>query len=178
MFLTGKAILAEWQKGSIVLKPFDKSQLNPNSYDVTLFPEIARYQTTAPLDPKKSQGLSREFIPEDGLLLSPGVLYLARTNEEAGSSCFVPVLNGKSSVGRLGINIHATAGFGDIGFLGTWTLEIFVIQPVIVYPNMRIGQISFHQVHGEVTQYNGRYAGQKDITKSLFFKGFPPQEGK
>ena len=77
------------------------------------------------------------------------------------------MLNGRSSVGRLGICIHITAGFGDIGFNGTWTLEITAIKPVRVYPNIEICQVSYFTPYGESKiKYDGRYQGQIDPTAS------------
>lgn len=95
-------------------------------------------------------------IPPDGIVLVPGILYLASTVEYTETRQYVPYLDGKSSVGRLGISVHETAGRGDagnkdaLGFCGHWTMEIDVVQSVRVYAGMPIGQLTWHLVHGEV----------------------------
>ena len=107
-------------------------------------------------------------IPEDGLMLYPGVLYLGRTIECIGSNCFVPIVEGRSSVGRLGISVHVTAGFCDLGFKGTITLEMHVIHPVKIYPNVPICQAYFLKPEGAIELYKGRYQGQVEPTASRF----------
>ncbi len=66
------------------------------------------------------------------------------------------MLEGRSSVGRLGLFIHVTAGFGDVGFAGYWTLEIFCVQPIRIYPNVEICQIYYHDIHGDYDLYSKR----------------------
>jgi dCTP deaminase len=80
-----------------------------------------------------------------GFLLKPGQLYLASTKEYTRTEKYVPFLDGKSSIGRLGITIHCTAGRGDVGFAGHWTMEIHVVQPVMVYAGMPIGQLIYFE---------------------------------
>ena len=124
------------------------------------------------LDMKKQNQLITFDIPEEGYVLRPGVLYLGRTIERTKSDCFIPMIDGRSSIGRLGIWIHVSAGFGDIGFDGTWTLEITAIEPVRIYPNVEIGQVCFHKPYGEVENlYRGRYYKQEDPTESRFYLG-------
>lgn len=164
--LTGKQILEEINQGQISIDPFDKTKINPNSYNLTLNPDLLVYDEDI-LDFKKSNKTKKIRIPESGLILQPNTLYIGRTNERCKTNCFIPLLNGRSSIGRLGICVHITAGFGDIGFDGTWTLEITVVKPVKVYPNIEICQVSYLTPYGEYDmQYDGRYQGQIDATAS------------
>ena len=106
-------------------------------------------------------------------MLEPGKLYLGRTMEYTKTDGVVPMLEGRSSIGRLGLFIHVTAGFGDIGFSGYWTLEIFCVQPIIIYPNIEICQIYYHSILGEYDKYSsGKYQDNTDIQPSLLFKDF------
>ena len=167
MILTGQEILRRFTK-DILITPFDPKKLNPNSYNLTLFPELKIY-TNQIIDPKNLKTETIE-IPKHGLVLQPNILYLGSTNEYTETYNLVPKIDGRSSIGRLGISVHVTAGFGDIGFKGKWTLEIFVIQPVIIYPNMEICQISYYIPYGDITNYDGRYQNQKTIQESKYFE--------
>lgn len=144
MILTAEQILAELGD-KIEIYPFDVGQLNPNSYNLRLADELLVYKEKV-LDMKIKNPYELIHIPEDGLLLMPGRLYLGRTMEKTETRGYVPMIEGRSSVGRLGISIHETAGFGDIGFTGYWTLEISVIQPTIVYAGVEICQIYYHKI--------------------------------
>lgn len=165
----------------IVIEPFNDSQLNPNSYDLRLSEEVVVYDLrgNTPLDAAKDN-LTREFkIPSEGITLEPGVLYLCKTIEYTETHGCVPLLEGKSSTGRLGIDIHKTAGVGDIGFKGNWTLEITVTHPVRVYKGMRICQIMYHTVSGEIVEtYEGKYQGDTEISASKMYKDFIPENSK
>lgn len=154
MILSDKAILEAMAKGDIVIEPYDRSRLGTNSYDVHLSKHLATY--LAPVLDAKSHNQVRHFeIPEEGFVLHPGQVYLGSTFEYTETHAHVPFLEGKSSVGRLGIDIHATAGKGDVGFCNHWTLEISVAQPVRVYAGMPIGQLIYFYVQGDVeTMYN------------------------
>jgi dCTP deaminase len=156
----------------IIIEPFDPKRINPNSYNLTLADELMIYDNEI-LDMKKPNRASIIRIPESGLLLQPNRLYLGRTNEFTQTDKYVPMLEGRSSTGRLGLFIHVTAGFGDIGFKGYWTLEIFCIQPVIIYPNVEVCQIYFHTIEGEYDLYkSGKYQNNKGIQPSLFYRDF------
>lgn len=144
MILSGKEIEKHIGK-EIIIEPFDRSRVNPNSYNLTLHNELLVYENNE-LDMKKLNPTKRITIPEEGLLLEPNRLYLGRTNEFTKTDGFVPMLEGRSSTGRLGLFIHVTAGFGDVGFSGYWTLEIFCIQPIRIYPNAQICQIYYHTI--------------------------------
>ena len=160
--------------GNIHILPYDPSRTGVNSHDLTLSKHLARY-TEYELDSAKDNALERFVMPKTGFVLQPNVLYLGATNEKAGSDKFVPMLEGKSSIGRLGISVHLTAGVGDIGFQNFWTLEITVEQPVKVYPNMPICQVLFHTVN-EIPEnlYSGNYNNQGPLpVGSRMFKNFP-----
>ena len=116
------------------------------------------------LDPKKDNETEDIKIPEEGYVLLPGTLYLGETVEYTETTGYVPKIDGRSTTGRLGIVIHLTAGFGDNGFKGKWTLEITVTHPVIVYPNMEIGQLYFEEIQGDSSmKYNGKYQNQQGV---------------
>jgi dCTP deaminase len=81
------------------------------------------------------------------------------------------MLEGRSSIGRLGLFVHITAGFGDVGFRGYWTLEMFAVQPVRIYPGVEICQIFYHTLEGAVSEYcSEKYQDNRDIQPSLLFK--------
>ena len=113
------------------------------------------------------------IIPEEGLLLESSKLYLGRTVEYTETHNLIPMLEGRSSVGRLGLFVHVTAGFGDVGFKGYWTLEIFCVQPIKIYPNIEICQIFYHSIDGDYTSYEGgKYQANQDIQTSMLHKDF------
>ncbi len=177
MILTDKQILAEMKQGSIVIKPFSRTYLGSNSYDVHLGEWLALYDEEI-LDAKKHNHIHNFRIPKEGLILVPSKLYLGVTKEYTETHCHVPFLEGKSSIGRLGIDIHATAGKGDVGFCNYWTMEISVRQPVKIYANMPIGQLIYFVIDGEVlnpynkkknAKYNKRSA--KPV-ESMMWKNF------
>ncbi len=118
------------------------------------------------LDAKKDNKLvTYELADGEGILLKPGIGYLMHTEERVRSDHFIPVLDGKSSLGRLFVTIHVTAGYGEIGFDGQYTLEVMVQHPVVLYAGMRIGQIRFHTAVGEKQSYqeHGHYVGDKAL---------------
>jgi dCTP deaminase len=131
MILSDKRILEEIEKGTIKIEPYDRTCLGSNSYDVHLGKHLATYIDPV-LDAKKHNTITHFEIPAEGFVLQPGELYLGVTEEYTETHDHVPFLEGKSSTGRLGIDIHATAGKGDVGFCGNWTLEISVKLPVRV----------------------------------------------
>jgi len=150
MILTDSRILSEMRKGTILITPFKKRYLGSNSYDVHLGKWLALYRDEI-LDARVHNRIHHFKIPPEGLILVPSKLYLGVTHEYTETHTHVPFLEGKSSIGRLGIDIHATAGKGDIGFCNTWTLEISVRQPVRIYAGMPIGQLIYFEVSGEVS---------------------------
>ena len=149
MILTDLAILKAMEEGDILVEPYNRDCLGTNSYDVHLSKYLACYIDDV-IDAKKHNQVEHFEIADDGIVLQPGKTYLGSTLEYTEPRSFVPFLEGKSSVGRLGIDIHATAGKGDVGFCNHWTLEISVSQPVRVYAGMPIGQLIYFKVEGEV----------------------------
>lgn len=160
MILTDVQILESIEKGEIVIEPYDRKSLGTNSYDVHLGKYLAVY-TEDILDAKKHNPIKEVIIPEEGIVLQPGTLYLGVTEEYTETHATVPFLEGKSSVGRLGIDIHATAGKGDVGFCNTWTLEISCVHPVRVYAGMPIGQLIYFQVDGKIENYYNKKSNAK-----------------
>ncbi|WP_298839609.1 dCTP deaminase [Clostridium sp.] len=171
MILSGKEIKRKLGK-DIVIEPFNEKQLNPNSYNLRLDNELLVYDESI-LDMKKENKYKRLFIPEEGLVLETGKLYLGRTVEFTGTNKYVPMLEGRSSIGRLGLFIHVTAGFGDVGFQGFWTLEIFCVQPIKIYSGVEICQIYYHSIEGEYDEYcSGKYQNNEGVQPSLLYKDF------
>ena len=160
MILTDRQILEAIDNGEIVIHPFDRSCLGTNSYDVHLGKHLAVYVDDV-LDAKKHNKVSHVEIGPEGFVLQPGELYLGVTQEYTETHAFVPFLEGKSSVGRLGIDIHATAGKGDVGFCNTWTLEISCVKPVRVYAGMPVGQLIYFTVDGVIEQMYNTKPGAK-----------------
>ena len=222
MILTGKQIKRAKENGWLDISDWDEKRLNPNSYNLRLADELAIYDfykqplkdvetlemmynlidhqvqlnKVLCLDMKENIPLRKFKIPEEGYVLLPGILYLGRTMEYTKTHKFVPMLEGRSSVGRLGIQIHSTAGFGDVGFCGYWTLEISCVQPVRIYPGVEICQIYYHTIadssmiscpRDEVNHYgdiyippdctlmkydNGKYQKNDGIQGSMMWKEF------
>lgn len=201
--LTGEAIKNAILTGDIMISDFDEKRLNPNSYNLRLGDKLLVYKLTKHnlairsdhdkcikfgnmlyectddlmntnyLDPRKDNPTIEYPIPENGFILYPGELYLGTTMERTFTEKYVPMISGRSSIGRLGIDIHKTAGFGDIGFDGKWTLEIVATVPVLVYPGMEICQIYFESPEGPTgIKYNGRYQNQENVERSRFFLDF------
>lgn len=166
MILSDREILEEIQKGTIVIEPFRPDCMGSNSYDVHLGKHLAQYEDDI-LDARKHNTIRHFEIPEEGYILLPGKLYLGVTEEYTETHAHVPFLEGKSSVGRLGIDIHATAGKGDVGFCNTWTLEISVSQPVRVYGGMPIGQLIYFEVKGQVENLYNRKQNAKYTQKTI-----------
>ncbi|MEZ4982477.1 MAG: dCTP deaminase [Saprospiraceae bacterium] len=165
MILSDQKILEGIDNGEIVIEPFVKECLGTNSYDVHLGKHLATYKEKE-LDARKHNEVQHFEIPEDGFVLQPGTLYLGVTEEYTETHNAVPFLEGKSSVGRLGIDIHATAGKGDVGFCNTWTLEISCTQPVRIYAGMPIGQLIYFMVEGDILNYYNRKKNAKYIHRS------------
>ena len=151
MILSDTKIRAAMRAGKIVIRPFRSECLGTNSYDVHLGPYLAVYRGAA-LDARRPNPVDERRIPPEGFVLVPGQLYLGVTEEYTETHGFVPFLEGKSSVGRLGIDIHSTAGKGDEGFCNYWTLEMSVKLPVRIYAGMPVGQLIYFEISGPVTR--------------------------
>lgn len=165
--LTGPEIRRRVEaRDGLLIVPFDPARCGPASYDVHLGDRLLSYATNPgqPIDPLRPPPAADVPLGEGGRwLLLPGKVYLGVTREYTETFGLVPMLHGRSSVGRLGLFVHVTAGVGDPGFCGTWTLELVATQPVLVKPGMKIGQLAYHQTTGETQNYAGRYQGQNGV---------------
>lgn len=184
MILGSLAIEAAVADGSIRIDPYNPDQLNPASYDLTLGDELCVYVNSAAdrrlegqpvnnwyqlpdppaaINVKQQPHAFRALIdPEKGFRVGwtqRRRVFLMHTRERIWTLGYVPVIDGKSSIGRLGLAIHITAGYGDPGFDGQYTLEVVALgEDVILFPGMRIAQVRFHQVHAQ-RGYRGNYTG-------------------
>ena len=171
VILSGKEIKSRIGD-EIFIDPYDEKRINPNSYNLALHNELLVYKDSI-LDMKRINRVEKIIIPLSGLVLEPNRLYLGRTVEHTETKNLVPMLEGRSSIGRLGLFVHVTAGFGDVGFRGFWTLEIFCVQPIKIYPNVEICQVYYHTIEGEHENYSsGKYQNNKDTQASLLYKDF------
>lgn len=170
MILSGKGIQENVQNGKLVIEPFEAKRLGPNSYNLRLHPELATYDAEV-LDMKRPLTVRRFNIPEEGFVLEPHRLYLGRTMEYTETRGFVPMLEGRLSIGRLGLSVHITAGFGDVGFRGFWTLEIFALHPIRIYSGVEICQIFYHEITSPYEEYKSRkYQDNRDMQPSLLYQ--------
>lgn len=189
--LTGPAIRKAVEDGDIVIHPYTWSYAGPNSYDVRLAEEMLVYDVQGPLYPSnayvgedgqvrprvsfldsrvENETVKLQIDPEKGAVLVPGVVYLGRTVERIHSKRYASTIHGRSSVGRLGVTVHQTAAFIDVGFDGVVTLEIGVTHPVRIYAGMRIAQIAFHPLVGRIEPYRGKYQGADAVQASKLFE--------
>lgn len=175
MILTGPEICRQVAMNRIIIDPFDPSRVGANSYDLTLGNKLKVYHPSIDgevrLDAKKVNKTNDiEISEEHGIVLYPNTLYLAKTVEFTETPYHVPRLDGRSSLGRLGLTIHITAAYGDVGFRGNWTCELTVVHKLRVYPGMRFCQISYHEISGEIKPYQGKYQGERDIIPSRCYE--------
>jgi dCTP deaminase len=190
VILTGPEIVAAVHRGDIDCTPFDEAHVGPASLDLTLSDQLLTYRSLTekdwrwskgalccmPLDMAKERPTEKVEIPPHpmGFVLEPGVVYLGSTVERVGSARYASQIAGRSSVGRLGVSVHITAGFVDPGFFGTLTLEISVVQPVVIYPGIRVAQLVFLETTGRPNGYEGRYANQRGPQASRLWRDFLP----
>lgn len=168
MILSGEQIKS--RIGSdIIIEPFDESKVNPNSYNLSLHNELLIYEEVV-LDIRQPNRYRRIELASEGLVLQPGCLYLGRTCQRTETHSLVPMIEGRSSLGRLGLFVHVTAGFGDVGFSGFWTLEMYAVQPIRIYPGIDICQLIFHEVCGDVEEYCSKYQDNQDIQPSMMYR--------
>lgn len=168
MILSGKEIKKRLGN-DIIINPFVESCINPNSYNMHLHNELMVYSDNF-LDSAKENKTDIITIPPTGFIMQPGQLYLARTVEYTETHNLVPTLQGRSSTGRLGIFVHISSGFGDVGFCGYWTLQLTCLIPVKIYPMMEICQIIFYPILGEYEEYNSsKYQNNKSIQSSKMY---------
>jgi dCTP deaminase len=186
VILSDRTLREQLAAGRIIIEPFDERCVQPSSIDVKIGPlfRVFRNHTARVIDVKEDMSELTELvqIPDDGVfMLHPGDFVLASTLERI----VVPVdmvarIDGKSSLGRLGLIIHSTAGFIDPGFDGHITLELTNIAtlPITLYPNMKVGQVSFMMMttpadkpYGSGAQ-GSKYQGQRGPTPSRYFENF------
>jgi dCTP deaminase len=177
MILSDKTILKEIENGNIVISPLVEKHVNPNSVDLTLAPQFKVYQQGI-LDPRTPNPTIDLVIPEHGFVLEPGEVYLYACNERIGVKNNIRAkVEGKSSLGRLGLFVHVTAGFIDTGFEGSLVLELVATRPIKIYPDMKICQVEFARVEGEIGETYDQKAGSKyhnqtGVQESLMHKNF------
>ena len=171
MILTGSAIANCVNNGEIIIEPYDSANLNPNSYNFHLGDYVLVYEEDV-LDAKVKQNTRKIEIPDNGLILYPNRLYLGYIKEKMGSEKYVPIINGRSSTGRLGLFVHITANLIDIGSINNWTLQMHAVQPVKIYKDMLIGQVTFWKAYGKIELYNGKYKGSTGPMESQVWRDF------
>lgn len=176
MLLSSREIEARIERREIRIDPFDPERLNPNSYSLALHGELLVYEEIV-LDAAKPNRYRRLGIPDDGLTLQPNLLYLGRTVEYTETHGVVPLIQGRSSLGRLGLFINPGGSLGDVGYSGTWTLEMHCVQPVRIYPRMRVCQIFYQQLLGDCEEYSSdKYQHSRDVQPSLMYREFGESE--
>jgi dCTP deaminase len=189
VILSDASIRKELAQGRIVIDPLEESYIQPSSVDLRVdrYFRVFRNDTTPFIDPKLPQEDLTELVEvadDKAFILHPGEFVLGSTLERVAlPDDLVARLEGKSSLGRLGLLIHSTAGFVDAGWDGHLTLELSNVAnlPIAIYPGMKIGQISFIQMtsaadHPYGSETTGsKYQGQRGPTPSRYYLNF---EGK
>ena len=171
MILTGSEIKKQVENGRIHIFPFIEENINPNSYNFRLGKTLKVYKNNI-LDSAVPNDYTEIEIPPEGFVLEPNKLYLGHTIEEMGSDFYVPTMQARSSVGRLGLYIYLNSGLGDIGFKRQWTLELQAIQPLRVYAGMKVGQMLFWKTIGKIILYDGKYKNSIGPQTSQIWKDF------
>lgn len=175
MILSGEEI-RRLHGDALSIDPFDPERLNPNSYNLSLHDELLMYEEVV-LDAAKPNRYRRMRIPKDGLTLQPGQLYLGRTVEYTSTHGLVPMIQGRSSLGRLGLFINPGGAVGDAGYCGTWTIEMHCVQPIRIHAGMQVCQIYYLRLDGECREYcSDKYQDSRDIQPSLLFQEFADRE--
>jgi dCTP deaminase len=186
VILSDRDIRAEIEAGRIAIDPFLPDAVQPASVDLHLGNRfrVFRNSRTAVIDPREEQPEPTELVEivgDDPFILHPGEFVLGATYERVGlPDDLVARLEGRSSLGRLGLLIHSTAGYVDPGWEGTLTLELSTVAnlPIKLYDGMKIGQISFERLSSPVevaygdARIGSRYRGQTDPTASLYHRDF------
>ncbi|TWT50726.1 Deoxycytidine triphosphate deaminase [Rubripirellula amarantea] len=176
MLLSGDEIRKR-QENQCRIEPYQEDRLNPNSYNLSLHDELLIYEEVV-LDAASPNRYRRISIPEEGLTLQPGILYLGRTVEYTETHGVVPMIQGRSSLGRLGLFINPGGSVGDAGYKGTWTIEMHCVQPVRIYAGMQVCQIYYLTIEGECTEYcSEKYQNSRDIQPSLLFQELGNPDG-
>ncbi len=172
MILSGLKIEKEIQNGNINIEPFKEDSLNPNSYNYCLGNVLYEINDEV-IDPKEKTQYKEIKLTKKGYVLKPNKLYLANTFEKIGSKKYVTQLIGRSSIGRLGLFLQVTAPLGHIGCYHNWTLELKTVEPLRVYPYMKIGQVTFWKLTGKktITYETGKYNKHNKPYVSMYYKG-------
>lgn len=171
MILSGSKIDEEVKNGKITISPYNKNDINPNSYNYTLGSYVKVYKNKI-LDSKEKQETETIEIPDEGLVIEPDKIYLGFTEEIFGSDYYVPVITGRSSTGRLGLFVQITSDLVDIGYKGRLTLQLHSTQPVRIYKGMKIGQIMFWCIFGDAQLYKGKYQNSLVPRESEVWRDF------
>lgn len=178
MPLSGPEIARQVNNVNIGISPFDPGRLNPNSYNLSLGRKLLCYAPGSFSSPdamfstrRKPPPADEVEIPDTGFILQTGWGYLGTTVERTYCEGLVPILDGRSGTGRMFLMVHVTAGYGDDGFDGHWTVEmVALVRPVEVFPGDQLFQIRFEPVVGDRMPYRGSYQGQADPTPSRMFR--------
>lgn len=169
--LTAEEIIFQREQGNIIIEPWSEERLNPNSYNLELHSDIILYGPDDILDIKVENPGHKATLPEEGFLLQPGWLLLGRTVEYTETHNLIPCIEGRSSTARCGLTIHNSAGFGDIGYCGTWTLEMSANVPIKIYPHIQVCQLSYYVPIGKIDRtYKGKYQNAQDALPSRLFE--------
>ncbi|MEO5725165.1 MAG: dCTP deaminase [Ilumatobacteraceae bacterium] len=189
MILSDHTLREQIALGRIVIEPFDERCVQPSSIDVKLSSHfrVFRNHTSGVIDVKSAVDLTEpvEVSADGGFMLHPGEFVLASTLERiVVPDDMVSRIDGKSSLGRLGLIIHSTAGFIDPGFDGHITLELTNIAtlPITLYPAMKVGQISFMRMTTAADNpygkgaHGSKYQGQRGPTPSRYYENFATEE--
>jgi len=171
LILSGNSTREAVRLGDIVISPFTESQLGPNSYDFKLGDRCKVYKEIH-LDARARNETKDIVVPKAGVIIRPDRVYLFNTQETLGSEKYVPIIRGRSSVGRLGLFINITADLIDVGSINQWTLQLHAVVPVRVFPGMLIGQVTFWMIDGDVSLYRGKYANLESPASSLSYVDF------
>lgn len=176
MILTGNEILKEVEKNRICISPFDKNNIEPNSYGFRLSDELIEYEEGEILDIRVPPKVKCSKIPQAGYVFQPGRFYLVRTLETMGSNYYAKTLHARFSVSSMGMWIQFSAPLGHTGAIIPWTLEITVAHPIKVYPGMKVGKIAFWKNEGELFIYNGKYKNSDTVVASRCYQDFDPTQ--
>jgi len=170
MILNGDEIIDYHNRGLIKIDPWNEKVIGTNSYDVRLGDTLTIYDEEW-LNPRKENRSHQEKINESGWAMKAGDFVLGHTMEynENFADDIVPMIEGRSSIARLGLTIHVSAGFGDVGFCGHWTLEIQAARNIVIYAGMPIGQLFWVRTAKTERRYKGKYLGQRGAVPSKLF---------
>jgi len=166
--LTGPEIAKRIEEKRLSIHPFEAGRVNPNSYNLAIGPKLLVYKPRRWFTPwrkplvwgqKNPPDYEVMMDPRKGFLIKPGWFYLGSTVEYTNTTDLIPWVSGRSSTGRLSLSVHVTAGEGDVGFEGSWTLELHSIIPVRIFPYTPICQIFYETPEGEILLYDGLYKG-------------------